>query len=392
MITISAEKINNVLGTNIAVDEIKEIFDRLQFETVEENGLFTVTVPTRRGDIAIEEDLIEEVARLYGYDYIPSTLPEGSSTSGALTDYQLKRRKVRRFLEGAGLYQAITYSLTSKEKAGQFTLETSSFTQLALPMSEERSVLRLSLLPHLLESVKYNKARQIDDIHLYEISSVFISDDALEKPLEKERLSGVMTGHYVYHPWQGEKTKVDFYVVKGILNGLFDLLGLLDEIEYKQAKREGLHPGRTADIYLNGSFIGFVGELNPEVEKEYDLDETYVFELKLADLIQYEAKPVIYTPIPRFPSITRDIALVVDQHVHAGELQETIREAGGKLLKEISIFDVYEGERLGAGKKSIAFSLRYYDPERTLTDEEAAKAHEKVIKAVEEKFSAVLRS
>ncbi|AXI40292.1 phenylalanine--tRNA ligase subunit beta [Bacillaceae bacterium ZC4] len=392
VITISAEKINNVLGTNIAVDEIKEIFDRLQFETVEENGLFTVTVPTRRGDIAIEEDLIEEVARLYGYDYIPSTLPEGSSTSGALTDYQLKRRKVRRFLEGAGLYQAITYSLTSKEKAGQFTLETSSFTQLALPMSEERSVLRLSLLPHLLESVKYNKARQIDDIHLYEIGSVFISDDALEKPLEKERLSGVMTGHYVYHPWQGEKTKVDFYVVKGILDGLFDLLGLLDEIEYKQAKREGLHPGRTADIYLNGSFIGFVGELNPEVEKEYDLDETYVFELKLADLIQYEAKPVIYTPIPRFPSITRDIALVVDQHVHAGELQETIREAGGKLLKEISIFDVYEGERLGAGKKSIAFSLRYYDPERTLTDEEAAKAHEKVIKAVEEKFSAVLRS
>lgn len=392
VISVSAEKINRVLGTNIQVDEIKAIFERLQFETVEKNGVFTVTVPTRRGDIAIEEDLIEEVARLYGYDHIPSTLPEGKSTLGKLTDYQGKRRKVRRFLEGAGLCQAITYSLTSEEKAALFALEKSQLTRLALPMSEERSVLRLSLIPHLLECVQYNKARQMDDVHLYEIGSVFVSENNGGKPVEKERLSAVLTGHFVYHPWQGERKKVDFYVVKGILDGLFNLLGLSKKIEYKRGNAEGLHPGRTADIYLNGTFIGFVGELNPQVEKEYDLDETYVFELKLAELFQFEAEPVVYEAIPRFPSITRDIAFVVDQKVQAEELQKTIVAAGGRLLKEISLFDVYEGGHLEKGKKSVAFSLRYYDPERTLTDHDVAAVHEKVIKSVEEKFSAVLRS
>lgn len=184
---------------------------------------------------------------------------------------------------------------------------------------------------------------------------------------------------------------VDFYVTKGILDGLFELLGLTNRIEYKQAKREHMHPGRTADILLDGKTIGFVGQLHPVVQKEYDLKETYVFELALTDLLNAEVEDIRYSPIPRFPSITRDIALVVDENVIAGELQKTIIEAGGKLLKEVSIFDVYKGDRLPNGKKSIAFSLRYYDPERTLTDEEVTAVHEKVIQAVEQQFGATLR-
>lgn len=391
VVTVHIEKINRVLGMNISGNEMQSIFTRLGFEVQEDNGAFTVTVPTRRGDITIEEDLIEEVARLYGYDNIPSTFPVSASAPGKLTDYQQKRRMARRFLEGAGLHQAITYSLTSEDKASQFALQPSDLTRLSMPMSEERSVLRLSLIPHLLETLKYNLARQNDQAALYEMSSVFISNGPGEQPLEKERLSGAVTGLWHLNQWQAEKKQVDFYVVKGILDGLFDRLGLKEHITYQQTKRDGLHPGRTAEILLNGVSAGFIGQVHPKLQKQMDLTETYVFELALQELLQTEAEPLTFSVIPRFPSMTRDIALVVDKDVVAGDLQSAISEAGGKLLKDVSIFDLYEGDKLDENKKSLAFSLRYFDPERTLTDEEVTKAHEKVLRTVEEKFAAVLR-
>lgn len=390
-ITITLDRINRVLGTAITNDEVATILTNLQFAFTEDNGTFTITVPSRRRDIAIEEDIIEEVARLYGYDRLPATLPVAESKPGKLTPYQAKRRQVRRYLEDVGLFQAITYSLTSEEKATMFALETAEPIRLALPMSEERSVLRQSLLPHLLEVASYNRARQVENVAVYETGAVYLTSGENELPSEKERLAGVVTGVWHAHLWQGEKKAVDFYVVKGILDGLFELLGLTNRIEYKQAKREHMHPGRTADILLDGKTIGFVGQLHPVVQKDYDLKETYVFELALTELLNAEVEDIRYSPIPRFPSITRDIALVVDENVVAGELQKAIIEAGGKLLKEVSIFDVYKGDRLPDGKKSIAFSLRYYDPERTLTDEEVTAVHEKVIQAVEQQFGATLR-
>lgn len=390
-VTITLDRINRVLGTAITKDEVATILTNLQFAFTEDNGTFTITVPSRRRDISIEEDIIEEVARLYGYDRLPATLPVAETKPGKLTPYQAKRRKVRRYLEDVGLFQAITYSLTSAEKATMFALETAEPIRLALPMSEERSVLRQSLLPHLLEVASYNRARQVENVAVYETGAVYLTSGENALPSEKERLAGVVTGVWHAHLWQGEKKAVDFYVVKGILDGLFELLGLTNRIEYKQAKREHMHPGRTADILLDGKTIGFVGQLHPVVQKEYDLKETYVFELALADLLNTEIEDIRYEPIPRFPSITRDIALVVDENVVAGELQKAIIEAGGSLLKEVAIFDVYKGDRLPDGKKSIAFSLRYYDPERTLTDEEVTAVHEKVIQAVEQQFGATLR-
>jgi phenylalanyl-tRNA synthetase beta chain len=390
-VAITLDRINRVLGTTITKDEVAAILTNLQFAFTEDNGTFTITVPSRRRDISIEEDIIEEVARLYGYDRLPATLPVAESKPGKLTVYQAKRRQVRRYLEDAGLFQAITYSLTSEEKATMFALETAEPIRLALPMSEERSVLRQSLLPHLLEVASYNRARQVENVAVYETGAVYLANGENELPSEKERLAGVVTGVWHAHLWQGEKKAVDFYVVKGILDGLFELLGLTNRVEYRQAKREHMHPGRTADILLDGKTIGFVGQLHPVVQKEYDLKETYVFELALTDLLNAEVEDIRYSPIPRFPSITRDIALVVDENVVAGELQKAIIEAGGELLKEVSIFDVYQGDRLPDGKKSIAFSLRYYDPERTLTDEEVTAVHEKVIQAVEQQFGATLR-
>ncbi|MGQ4667414.1 phenylalanine--tRNA ligase subunit beta [Metabacillus halosaccharovorans] len=387
----TVEKVNRVLGMDISSEEMKSILERLQFEVVLDNSTLAVKVPTRRGDITIEEDLVEEIARLYGYDNIPTTLPVGQAIPGKLTEYQEKRRKVRRYLEGTGLYQAITYSLSSEEKAAKFALETSELTRLALPMSEERSVLRLSLLPHLLDALRYNLARQIDQVALYEIGSVFLSQGKDVQPLEKERLSGAITGLWHSHSWQAEKKPVDFYVAKGILDGLVDLLGLTSQIEYKQAKREGMHPGRTAELYLGEKLVGFVGQVHPTVQKELDLTETYVFELSLVDLLTTNVEETRYESIPRYPSITRDIALVVNKDVVAGDIEKVITESGGKMLKEVAVFDLYEGDRLEEGKKSVAFSLRYFDPERTLTDEDVTKTHQKVLDAVEEKIGATLR-
>ena len=389
VVSITLGKINKVLGTDLQVSDVEDILSRLQFEVKTEGEEFVITVPTRRGDITIPEDIIEEVARLYGYDNLPKTLPVGESKPGLLTDYQLKRRIVRRYLEGSGLMQNVTYSLTSEEKAAMYALDKRESIRLAMPMSEERSTLRMSLLPGLLDVVKYNVARQMDSVAVYETGAVFLKTSNDELPEEKEHLAGAVTGLWNANLWQGEKKPVDFFVVKGILEGLFRQLGVSERIEWKQAVREDMHPGRTADILLDGEVLGFAGQVHPKVEKKEDLKATYVFELSLDALLNAETKEIQYTAIPRFPSITRDIALVVDKDVVAGEMSAIIKEAGGKLLKEVHLFDLYEGERMEEGKKSLAFSLKYFDPEKTLTDEEVTKAHGKVLFAVEEKGAAL---
>ena len=263
-----------------------DIFTRLKFDVQVDGETFIVNVPSRRGDITIEADLVEEVARLYGYDNIPSTLPVGSTTPGALTDYQQKRRIARRTLEGAGLYQATTYSLTSVEKVAQFALETSESIRLAMPMSEERSQLRMSILPQLLEVVKYNNARQMDSVALYEMGSVFLKHEGEQLPEEIEHVAGAITGLWEANLWQGEKKPVDFYVAKGVLEVLFDELGLTKEIAYRQVEIKDMHPGRTAEIVLNDEVIGFVGQVHPTIQKEMDIKETYVFELSFKALAE----------------------------------------------------------------------------------------------------------
>lgn len=391
VISITLDKINTAIGTNISSKEVVEIFNALKFAVKVEGDTFIVTVPTRRGDITIEADLVEEVARLYGYDNIPSTLPVGSATAGALTDYQQKRRIVRRTLEGAGLYQATTYSLTSPEKSTQFTLEKRDSITLAMPMSEERSQLRLSIIPQLLEVVKYNNARQMDSTALYEIGSVFFKKEGSELPEENEHVAGVITGLWEANLWQGEKKSVDFYVAKGIVEAIFEALGVSKGVEYRKANINHMHPGRTAEILLNGEVIGFVGQVHPATQKDYDIKETYVFELSFKALAEAKVAPIAYQMIPRFPSVTRDIALVVNSDLEAGQLQNIIVQAGGDLLKEVHLFDLYEGEHMEQGKKSLAFSLKYFDPERTLTEEDITKAHEKVLVAVKDQAGAVLR-
>ncbi len=393
-IEVSSQHINAVLGTTISNETIGTIFDRLKFNYGVNSDVFTVTIPTRRPDLLIPEDLIEEVARLYGYDKIPVTLPIGESQPGRLSRYQEKRREVRQFLEGAGLYQATTYSLTTVEKNRLFGFD-KRFKEvpLAMPMSEERAILRTTLLPGLLEAVEYNLNRQQANLSLFEMASIYLTKE--EKltalPTEEEYLSAVFTGSWLEHKWQGETKQVDFYVVKGILEGMFSLLGINEKVEFVQGKQAGMHPGRTAFITINEQEIGFLGQIHPSVQADLDLNETYVFELSLEKLFAQVKESVRYESLPRYPSVSRDIALVVDENISAGALQKTIQHAGGDLLKEVDVFDVYAGEHLAKGKKSIAFSLLYINREQTLTEDEVTTVHERILKELKDQYDAQLR-
>lgn len=382
-VVVSPDFINNRLGMKISLEEMLEILNRLKFDVEAANGLLIVDAPTRRQDIKIEEDIVEEVARLYGYDEIPTTLP-AANVPGRLTAYQAARRIVRNQLEGVGLYQAVTYSLTSDAYAQKFALQAEETTRLLMPMSEERSTLRQSLIPHLVEAAAYNVARSQESVAVYEVGSVFLGKTAEELPREEEHVAAVITGKWVDHAWQAEKKAVDFFVLKGIVESLFEKLGLADRVTYVKAAVDGLHPGRTAEIQLDGHKVGIIGGLHPTEQKAWDVKDTYVFELNLTAILAAQTAVLTYKAVPRFPAMTRDVALVLNRDVAAGEIVAIIEKAGTKLLKNVHVFDVYEGDKMEAGKKSVAFSLTFFDPERTLTVEEVEAAYTKVVAALAE--------
>lgn len=381
-IDITAEKVNKTIGFNLSNDEIQAIFRQLGFETTLKGETLTVNVPSRRKDITIKEDLIEEVARIYGYDEIPSTLPVfGEVTSGELTDRQHKTRTVKETLEGAGLNQAITYSLVSKDHAKDFALQERSTISLLMPMSEAHATLRQSLLSHLIEATAYNVARKNKDVRLYEVGRVFFGNGEGELPDEIEYLSGILTGEYVVNAWQGKKEEIDFFIAKGVVDRVAEKLNL--EFSYKAGKIEGLHPGRTAIVSLEGQDIGFIGELHPQVAADNDLKRTYVFELNYDAMMQVAVGYINYEQIPKFPGVTRDIALEVNHEVPSSELKQIIHNNGEDILQSTLVFDVYEGEHLEKGKKSVAIRLNYLDTEDTLTDERVSKIHDKILEALQ---------
>lgn len=381
-IDITAEKVNKTIGFNLSNDEIQAIFKQLGFETTLKGETLTVNVPSRRKDITIKEDLIEEVARIYGYDEIPSTLPVfGEVTSGELTDRQHKTRTVKETLEGAGLNQAITYSLVSKDHAKDFALQERSTISLLMPMSEAHATLRQSLLPHLIEATAYNVARKNKNVRLYEVGRVFFGNGEGELPDEVEYLSGILTGEYVVNAWQGKKEEIDFFIAKGVVDRVAEKLNL--EFSYKAGKIEGLHPGRTAIVSLEGQDIGFIGELHPQVAADNDLKRTYVFELNYDAMMQVAVGYINYEQIPKFPGVTRDIALEVNHDVPSSELKQIIHNNGEDILQSTLVFDVYEGEHLEKGKKSVAIRLNYLDTEDTLTDERVSKIHDKILEALQ---------
>ncbi|TFB24981.1 phenylalanine--tRNA ligase subunit beta [Filobacillus milosensis] len=395
VVKFTQDEINKKIGTDISTNEMKSIIERLRFDVEVDGNSFTVTVPPRRNDISIKEDMVEEIARLYGYDNIPYTLPIGSAHKGGLTRRQKLIRETQDYLQKAGLNESLTYSLTKEDWATKFVSpEIKSMNtepiNLALPMTDLHSHLRLSAIPELLSSVQYNVARNQYNVALYEIGSVYLQKEKGSQPEENLRVSGAVTGLWENHPWQGEKLEVDFFVIKGILEGMCEhLLGR--NVEFEKADLDDMHPGRTAVVKLDNEVIGYVGQVHPMVQKGYDLQETYVFDLNLDQLLDQANASEKYRAITKYPAIAQDLAFVVDRDVPAKQLEDAILQQGQPYLETVRVFDVYQGEHMEEGKKSIAFNLVFQNDERTLKDEEIEEARNTIVKYIEDNFNAVLR-
>lgn len=393
-IELSLAKVNAVLGTDIDMETVKKIFKRLAFKTnQQDDDHLVVTVPARRWDISLPADLYEEIARLYGYDKLPSTLPVMTRTLGGLTPRQKKLRASRHVLEGMGLNQAISYSLTTVKKAMQFEVSptTTKPMQLDYPMSVDHVATRMSIVSGLLIDIAYNNARKVANVALYEQGRVFIPKGG-ERPEEQEHVAGAVTGSLTANSWHQKDQSVDFYQLKGIVERYLANMAVAGKIEYvADSSRPEMHPGRTANILLDGHVIGFIGQVHPNTAKEYKIPETYVFELNLEDILAAPSRDKHYEHISKYPEITRDIALLVDETVTNEQIKDIIRQRGGAFLKNVHLFDVYAGAHLPKGKKSMAYTLTYQDNEGTLQEETVNKAFAKVEQHLQDELGAQVR-
>lgn len=384
--------VNVRLGTNLAYSDIEDVFAKLGFGLAGDAQAFTVSVPRRRWDISIQADLVEEIARIYGYDKLPTTLPEAGGTAGELTASQLLRRRVRAIAEGAGLTEIISYALTTPEKAQAFAIESSHLTELMWPMTIERSALRQNIVSGMLDTIAYNVARKQKNLAIYEIGKVFEqnADPKVDLPNERDTFAFALTGLVAEKDFQTQATAVDFYYAKGILESLFSKLNL--KVTFVAEKdMASIHPGRTARILLGEETIGFLGQVHPQVANDYDIPETYVAELNLQAIEANMASTQIFTEISKQPAVSRDIALLVDDQLSHQDIVTIIEGLGLKYLESIKLFDVYAGTNIEPGKKSMAYSLTFQNPQESLRDEEVAKYMNKISEALLEKANAQVR-
>ena len=380
-IEITFKNINDVLGTVIPNEEILNVFRKLGF-TYKVNGeTIKVTVPTRRLDISIKEDLIEEVSRIYGVDNIEGKLPIVPMRKGS---YDKTQREIRNKMIALGLKETLTYVLINDKEVNGYTLDKFEPLKLLDPITEDRNTLRYSMIPSLYKVYEYNKAREQKDISIFEIGKGFYKKDEVYG--EDTKLCVLMSGKY--STGLNNNKTVDFYVIKGIAEEVLDYLGYSGRYSFmKQEMPKEMHPGQSAMINVNGSNIGMIGKIHPSVTK----DDVYVLEINLDELFTKKVGKMKYKEFSKFPSINKDIALVVDKKSVSKDIEKVIKSAGGSLLTNIEVFDVYTGVGVGIDKKSIAYSLTFSDMKKTLTDEENNGLMDKIIDAVSKKCGAELR-
>ena len=391
-VSTSLDYVNVRLGTELTFADIEDVFEKLGFGLTGDADKFTVSVPRRRWDISIQADLVEEIARIYGYEKLPTTLPEAAGTAGELTETQALRRKVRTIAEGAGLTEIISYALTTPEKAVEFAVTPTNLTELMWPMTVDRSALRQNMVSGMLDTVAYNVNRKNSNVAIYEIGKVFEQNGnpKEELPNEINTFAFAISGLVAEKDFQTKATPVDFFYAKGIVEALFDKLEV--SVDYVPTKDlASMHPGRTAAIVLDGQTIGFLGQVHPQTAKNYGIPETYVAEINLSavEAALQPAQP--FVEITKFPAVSRDIALLLKAEITHQEVLDAIYSAGVKRLVAVKLFDVYAGEKLGTGMKSMAYSLTFQNPNDNLTDEEVAKYMEKITKALTEKVEAEVR-
>ncbi|MGT2721470.1 phenylalanine--tRNA ligase subunit beta [Streptococcus porcinus] len=384
--------VNVRLGTDLAYTDIEEIFAKLGFGLKGDASAFTVSVPRRRWDISIQADLVEEIARIYGYDKLPTTLPEAGGTAGELTASQVLRRRVRAVAEGAGLTEIISYALTTPEKAQAFTIQPSKLTELMWPMTIERSALRQNIVSGMLDTVAYNVARKQKNLAIYEIGKIFEQegDPKSDLPNEIDTFAFAMSGLVAEKDFQTQAQYVDFFYAKGILENLFHKLGI--KVSFVTEKEmASMHPGRTARLILNNQTLGFVGQVHPQVASDYDIPETYVAELNLQMIEESMKSSQIFKEISKVPAVSRDIAILVDDSTSHQDIISIIENLGIKYLESIKLFDVYAGAHIESGKKSMAYNLMFQNPQESLRDEDVTKYMDKITTALVEEAGAQVR-
>ena len=380
-IEITFKNINDVLGTVIPNEEILNVFRKLGFSYKVNGETIKVTVPTRRLDISIKEDLIEEVSRIYGVDNIEGKLPIVPMRKGS---YDKTQREIRNKMIALGLKETLTYVLINDKEVNGYTLDKFEPLKLLDPITEDRNTLRYSMIPSLYKVYEYNKAREQKDISIFEIGKGFYKKGEVYG--EDTKLCVLMSGKY--STGLNNNKTVDFYVIKGVAEEILDYLGYAGRYSFmKQEMPKEMHPGQSAMINVNGSNIGMIGKIHPSVTKE----DVYVLEINLDELFTKKVGKMKYKEFSKFPSINKDIALVVDKKAISKDIEKVIKSAGGSLLTNIEVFDVYTGVGVEIDKKSIAYSLTFSDMKKTLTDEEINGLMDKIIDTVSKKCGAKLR-
>ena len=370
-IEITYQKVNDVLGTTIDPKDVLDVFRRLGFTYTEDGKTVKVSVPRRRLDISIKEDLVEEVGRIYGVDNIESKVPVTPIRMGS---YDKRAREIRNKMVDLGLNETLSYVLVNEKDAKNYTNDDSiEAIKILTPLTEERTRLRCSIITSLYKIYEYNVAHYNKDVSIFEIGKSFYKKGDTYN--EENKIACLMTGEYYYGI--NNSKKVDFYIIKGIAEELLDFLGYGGRYSFvvKDNMPEQLHPGQSAMISVNNDIVGIIGKVHPEITKE----DVFVMEINLDKLFSKKTGKMKYKEISKYPTVKKDISIVVDKNITSNEIAVAIKKSAGSLLLNTEVFDVYTGKGIEEGKKSLAYSLTFGTNDRTLTDEEINKVLEKII-------------
>ena len=382
IVEFTSDQINKYLGIEISDSDMETELKRLDFKYTLNDHKFKCIIPRRRLDIDPNvADMAEEIGRLYGYHNLVSTLPEIAMRRGEYKgDVGIRKASSRR-LRSLGLNEVKTYTLTSPKMASMFKYDDRESITLPSPMSQDKSVIRTSLIPSLLNVYEYNKARKVEDINIYEIAKTYDKEYK-----EDHKIAMLMKGTYISNKVNNVNIKADFYLLKGIVENLLKYLGFKNRYSFEKVEVKELHPGVSAKILVDKNPIGIIGKVHPSIYK----DDVYVAEISMTSLYKLTTKPLKYKEASKYPSIKKDVAFIVDNEVTNKELEELIKKAGGRLLDSIDIFDIYRD--IKPGKKSMAYNLTFKDDTRTLSDEEVMIVFNNIIDKVTTELNAELRN
>lgn len=391
-LTCTLADINDRLGTSFTAEEVKNVFECLHFEPVYEKGSYTVSIPSYRTDVEGKADLSEEVIRLLGYDRLPSTLPYMPMTEGKLNEKQKLIRYTRNLFCELGLQDCLTYTLVSSQKKENAILGVKDPIQLASPMSEERRWIRTSVLPSLLDVVAYNHARTMKDVSVFEISNVAGTEGT------RMHLAIVLSGLLQQNRWLNYELPSDFYTLKGLVEALLDHIGINEQrVTFVENKEDvdHFHPYRSAAVYVDRKLLGILGQIHPKYAQATDCKDVVMAELDFDFLVEAKKAKIKFAPVSKYPSMQRDLAFVIERDMPVQNVVQIIQKQGRvnkeMVIRSVEVFDVYQGEHVGANEKSVALRVTFQSDTHTLKDEEINTVFENILHAIQKECNVSLR-